>query len=360
MKILSFNNFLKAMKFLILLFLLAAFAMNAKAQPITITESEYLDMDYLWSNGIIGFTPQNLTVLLPLAADSGENQVWDFTGTTYLQSTGQPADAIPPSEAPLANDTDFSTVTNVIRAPKVIGISGDSVYFYYKWTSAGAWSFGNIEDSDGVLINREIGNPPGQDAAFPMTYGTSWQTTSSDIIGGVKKVGIDQGIVDGWGTLITPGKSSRALRVKTTIIDSTFSEEENSSSSDTVYIYEFLTAGMEKAFLFISPTITLAGYQVPSSSSVSPYVQSDGLNLFLSPNPATSAATVLSYTLKNAGPVQIELMDELGRSVRMLKNGFETAGDHSVPIDTKLLNAGSYFVRVQSDGASAMQRLVIQ
>ena len=235
------------MKYLISLFLLAAFAMSAKAQPITITEPEYINMEYVWSNGIIGFTAQDPSTFLSLIADSGANQVWDFTRDTYLSSTAQPEDTIPPSEAPLANDTDFSTVTNVIVAPKIDGISGDSVYFYYKWTSVGAWSFGNIEDSDGVLIHRELGNPPGQLAAFPMTYGTSWQTISN----GGNEVGIDQGSVDGWGTLITPERSSRALRVKTILIDSTFSEEEKSSHSDTVYLYEFLTAGMERAFLFI-------------------------------------------------------------------------------------------------------------
>jgi hypothetical protein len=344
------------MKYLIFLFLLAAFTMSAEAQPITITEPEYINMEYLWSNGITGFTAQDPTTFLYLIADSGANQVWDFTRDTYLSSTAQPEDTIPLSEAPLANDSDFSAATNVIRATKIDGVNGDSQYFYYKWTSAGAWYCGTIEDSDGVLINRESENPPGQDAAFPLTYRTSWQTISK----GANEVGIDQGIVDGWGTLITPGKSSPALRVKTLIIDSTFSEQEKSSHSDTTYLYEFLTAGMERAFLFIYPTITLAYYQVPISSSVNSYAQSDGLNLFLSPNPATSTATVLSYTLENASPVQIELMDVLGRSVRMLENGFESAGEHSVPIDPSTLSAGTYFVRVEADGASAMQKLIVQ
>ena len=192
-----------------------------------------------------------------------------------------------------------------------------------------------------------------------MTYRTSWQSISNYEFYGVTKIESDQTIVDGWGTLITSGQSSRALRVKTIIIDSTFSEEEKSSTSDTTYIYQFLTTGMGRAYLFISPTITIAGYQVPINSSVSPYVQSDALNLFLSPNPATSTATVLSYTLTNPGSVQIELMDALGRSVQMLENGFETAGGHSVAIDPKSLSAGTYFIRVEADGASTMQKLVV-
>ena len=53
-------------------------------------------------------------------------------------------------------------------------------------------------------------------------------------------------------------------------------------------------------------------------------------------------------------------MDVLGRNVLMLENGFETAGEHSIPIDTKTLSYGTYFVLVEADGASAMQKLVIQ
>ncbi len=120
-----------------------------------------------------------------------------------------------------------------------------------------------------------------------------------------------------------------------------------------------MTAGKDRAIIFISPKITVASYDVPLNSRVNASEQMEALNLSLSPNPAINGATNLAYTLKTAGTVQIELMDVLGRSVRMLQNGFAPAGNNSISIDPTPLGAGTYFVRVEADGRSAMQKLVI-
>lgn len=109
------------MKYLFSILLLSAFAFGAKAQPITITESDYLNMEYSLNGEVMSFTAQNLSSLLSLTADSGANQTWDFTRSTYLGGIGQRRDTIPPSEAPLAKDPDFSEATNVIVAPKILG-----------------------------------------------------------------------------------------------------------------------------------------------------------------------------------------------------------------------------------------------
>ncbi len=84
-----------------------------------------------------------------------------------------------------------------------------------------------------------------------------------------------------------------------------------------------------------------------------------GLNLALSENPASSSDVKVTYTLNDAGPVQIELMDVLGRSVRMLQNGPALPGQNMVTIDPLSLEPGTYFVRLTANGASAMQKLVV-
>ncbi len=96
-------------------------------------------------------------------------------------------------------------------------------------------------------------------------------------------------------------------------------------------------------------------------SSVSPAnaVSNSGLSLTLSENPASSAGTKIVFTLQNGGETQVLLMDELGRSVRMLQNGFASAGQNEVTIDPLTLEPGTYFVRVAANGTSAMQKLVI-
>ena len=105
-----------------------------------------------------------------------------------------------------------------------------------------------------------------------------------------------------------------------------------------------------------------ASYSVTASNSVneSQQASNDELSLYLSQNPASNAATNLTYTLQKGGSVQVELMDELGQTVRMLQNGPTTVGEHVIAIDPKSLAPGSFFIRVESNGMSAMRKLVIQ
>jgi hypothetical protein len=84
-----------------------------------------------------------------------------------------------------------------------------------------------------------------------------------------------------------------------------------------------------------------------------------GLNLALSDNPASSSEVKVTYTLSDAGAVQVMLVDELGRTIRMLQNGPAIPGKNTLTIDPLTLEVGTYFVRLTHDGASAMQKLVI-
>ena len=84
-----------------------------------------------------------------------------------------------------------------------------------------------------------------------------------------------------------------------------------------------------------------------------------GLNLTLSENPASGSEERISYTLSNGGAAQVMLMDELGRSVRMLQNGRAQAGQNMITLDPQSLAPGTYFVRVSADGTSAMQKFAI-
>jgi|GEM_PF-7069376 len=98
----------------------------------------------------------------------------------------------------------------------------------------------------------------------------------------------------------------------------------------------------------------------PISSSVAQsFPQDNPLNLELNANPFSNTDARLSYTSKSGGRTLIELMDVLGRSVRKLQNGFASAGTNVIPIDSKTLAAGTYFIRVQVDGTSAMRKLII-
>ena len=84
-----------------------------------------------------------------------------------------------------------------------------------------------------------------------------------------------------------------------------------------------------------------------------------GLSLTISENPASDAGTKIVVTLNNGGLTQVLLMDELGRAVRMLQNGYAPIGSNQILLDPLALEPGTYFVRATANGVSAMQKLVI-
>jgi Secretion system C-terminal sorting domain/BNR/Asp-box repeat len=96
-----------------------------------------------------------------------------------------------------------------------------------------------------------------------------------------------------------------------------------------------------------------------ASSVAASATPSAGFNLALSENPASSSEVKVTYTMSNTGSAQVMLMDELGRTVRMLQNGSAIPGENTLTVDPLSLEQGTYFVRLTVDGASAMQKFVI-
>jgi hypothetical protein len=352
------------MKYLIAVIVLSSLTPNASAQ-ITITEPDYINIETVQAMGTVD-TALNASILIPVIGQSGPNQTWDFTKASFNLYEGRQSYVFVPYFDTIlgATDSNFLSATYVEESPAstVNGFALLPTNEFYKITSSGAWDLGGCDDSDGIAGNLLSLNPPVEILPFPLTYQTTWQSSSKEIgpVISIYNSSITQiEVVDGYGTLILPNHSDNALRVKETIIikDSVQGFE----FADTDYVYIFYTLDGYQARIAASSIDTFASYTLPNSNAVNPQPFAvSGLNLSLTQNPVLSGNTTLLFSLPNARPVQIELIDALGRTVRMLESGFESAGEHSVTIDPKTLAAGTYFVRVEEDGASAIQKLVIQ
>ncbi|HEV8480725.1 MAG TPA: FlgD immunoglobulin-like domain containing protein [Candidatus Eisenbacteria bacterium] len=80
------------------------------------------------------------------------------------------------------------------------------------------------------------------------------------------------------------------------------------------------------------------------------------------PNPSRGAARI-EFSLENAGPAHLQILDVAGRRVRGLVNGWLAAGPHEatwngVTDDGRAVASGVYFERLDSDGQSLVRRLV--
>jgi hypothetical protein len=76
------------------------------------------------------------------------------------------------------------------------------------------------------------------------------------------------------------------------------------------------------------------------------------------PNPSISSTTI-SYEIPSSGIVNLSVYDLFGAEVACIFNGFQTAGTHSVELNTNHLNPGIYLYTINSNNMSASKRLTV-
>ena len=76
------------------------------------------------------------------------------------------------------------------------------------------------------------------------------------------------------------------------------------------------------------------------------------------PNPF-NASTVLSFELRAASCVKLAVYDVMGREVARLLDDRQSAGMHQVIFDAASLPSGIYFARLQSNGLTQTQKLLL-
>lgn len=76
------------------------------------------------------------------------------------------------------------------------------------------------------------------------------------------------------------------------------------------------------------------------------------------PNPF-NPATVINYTLPEAGNVALEVFDMTGRRVAVLTHGVQAAGSHSIDFDASDLSSGVYMYRLQTAGSVLTRKMTL-
>jgi len=202
-------------------------------------------------------------------------------------------------------------------------------------------------------------SPPYLEIKFPLTYLSTWQGSSTyyDLKYGDTAFESTQGAVDGYGSLIVPSSSSQAsLRV---VLRFSYYNPHSSSSASIDNSFYWFTKSLYWASISADDTLKPrnGGYAEPIVNSVSAPVSS-GNALHLDLDALSNAITSLRYSLKQDGPVQISLMDVLGRNVRT-QTARAISGQNETSLDTHSLPAGTYFVHVAAEGATQTQKFII-
>jgi glucose/arabinose dehydrogenase len=111
----------------------------------------------------------------------------------------------------------------------------------------------------------------------------------------------------------------------------------------------FLSSDMETPAIY---RIHLKGL-----SGVNPH-QDKLTTLSVYPNPATSSTTI-SYFLPKHESIKLELIDQLGRTLRILQDRNEDAGSKAISLSVKNLTVGIYYLRMQIESGILTQKVVV-
>ncbi len=100
--------------------------------------------------------------------------------------------------------------------------------------------------------------------------------------------------------------------------------------------------------------------QAPARDGVASGVERTAYGVMrVEPNPLSGGWATLRYSLPKAGPVSIRVYDALGRMVLSRAYGVQRKAS-SVPLDLRGLSAGVYLVRLDADGFTQSEKLVVQ
>ena len=201
---------------------------------------------------------------------------------------------------------------------------------------------------------------------FPMNYGNSDSCKykfqlSIPNIGYLRRRATRVNEVDGWGTLITPYGTFPTLRVKSTTY-----------ATDTIYITQLMfgtqiVQAPSVEYKWIGTTSGIPYLTVNATDGPNPTISSivyrdsvrQVINLGMKeenpiqestiyPNPANDYCT-LSFSLKHAGNISIELFDAKGASVRKVMNAFLPDGMTRLPLTIKDIKPGLYFAKISTE-----------
>ena len=357
------------MKYFFFLVFTACIAHTASAQ-LTFTSSDFLSQQRggqtFTSFQDTSYSTSDQQTLMLLITDTGTGRTWTMGGANWL-SEGTYTSAsyyFPyPDNAPLAED--FPGATHVFVPPFYVN---DTPFKFYTIDNTGEYLLGETQDSLGFSSEVTSYSPPQELMAFPLHYGVTWQSNSTEPVNtfpsGSDVMQVTTGTCDGEGTLSVPGHSEQAIKVTVTQTGSASFFGVDLGSYTTTNYYWFTKSGFTVSMQSSSDfpgQISQPTYSIPVSSGVTemPFSGDRSLMLRLSQNPVSNFGTKLFYTLSKDEPVQVLLMDPLGRKVKMLVNGMGHTGQNEILINPTSLACGNYFLRVMADGKVAMIKLTI-
>ncbi len=287
---------------------------------------------------------------------------WDFSNIGLVSHLSAGSEVVATSAAPELGR--FPGTTKVFKSLATSGSAGDAHLYYMvsgsEFSHLGSWVIMSMGGISVVTYTRSF--PKSVIMQLPMTYNTSWQTTSTDTMlslmsGMVLNTDVytetSSFVVDAYGPCKFPdGVTEDALRLRRT----TTTTDQWGTTTEVEYTFHTKSGrSLDIDCLDSNPpnngvvSVTEVTWQSTGTTDVNEEgVLPAQFQLQQNyPNPF-NPSTVIQFSLPNSGHTTLKVFNILGVEVAELVNGFRSAGQYNSVFDAAGLSAGVYFARLQS------------
>ena len=134
----------------------------------------------------------------------------------------------------------------------------------------------------------------------------------------------------------------------------------NSTAVDATSYTTFVLDGTDNTWYYLTSTPMIRlHFDTPAWVGIDEVESNHGISLGQNvPNPADSE-TSISYSLKNAGKVNLEVMDVTGKVVASFSEGYKPAGSYMIDMDLADFAPGVYNYSLTVDNARVTKRMIV-
>ena len=236
-------------------------------------------------------------------------------------------------------------------------------------------SFALNSGSGSVAIETSLGEGEGYAAGEPVTLTVTVDNTTEPAAGGSGRVnGFVLAVRDADGDPVGEYDLGGASDVRFTQNDTDYVTHTTAGNEQDSWSFDWIPPAEmtpEAVTVYVSANAAngngaLSGdyvytAQLPLAIASSGEERPDDGALTLGdvfPQPARDRAAA-TVTLREAGEVSARLVDGRGRTVRTLAGGLRPAGETPLALDLRGLEAGTYFVVVETEGGRRTGRVVV-
>ena len=302
------------------------------------------------------FTVTNSAALQAIIDASGASQTWDFAALTITDTLTITQNFIAlPATLPGSGEAAFADADFAINVEADTG----NVYVYQGIDGGNHVSYGTtiVADIDDDGTDDELtttNSPPSVIDVFPIQYQDTWSDSTSLVFGGIftSSIIITETVVDGWGTLVTPGGSQPALRINRSrrtynpsvpgveVINTQLTFVAASGVSATIVLDAagaLITAEYSEFGEDTGTDVERIDATVPTAFSLTQNY----------PNPF-NPSTQIAFSLPEPSEVKLTVYSITGREIATLADGLHGAGTYEVSFDASQLASGLYLYKLET------------